>query len=138
MGRTRPGQFLFLGIFLTLIVYDSAVCTSIGSDNPHSDIGDCFACHVIPAIHLKNPTVPASIKTKLKADPVALCQGCHGTGFGHGIGKKPVTMLTELPLSADGSINCAMTCHQMHDSMTKHGFLLRLPLEKLCISCHDK
>ncbi|HEY3306883.1 MAG TPA: hypothetical protein VGJ93_00365 [Desulfuromonadaceae bacterium] len=140
MGRPERCFLFFLNFSFFLICYSSADCTPLVGDNPHGNTGACSVCHIISADQLNNPSVPDSIKTKLKADPVALCQGCHGTGFGHGIGEKPVIKSTELPLGEDGSINCAVTCHQMHDPtvVTQKNFLLRLPSEKLCFSCHDK
>lgn len=110
--------------------------------NPHSDGGDCALCHVASKESLNSWFTFGSTKRALIADPVALCQKCHGVSFGHGVGKKPKINRAELPLDADNSINCALTCHDMHlaepvDAKQGH-FHLRLPISKLCISCHNK
>jgi len=110
--------------------------------NPHNDDGDCSICHVAPVEKLKGWFVFPSTKRQLKEDPNTLCRKCHGLSFGHGVGKKPALNLAGLPLSEDGTINCALTCHDMHisgvEDLSQQRLHLRLPNTKLCVSCHDK
>jgi len=110
--------------------------------NPHGDSGECSLCHVSPVDKLRGWFVLPSTKRQLVADPTTICQKCHGLSFGHGVGKKPHMNRSGLPLSADGTINCALTCHDMHikvvDSDNQQRFHLRLPHTTLCVSCHDK
>lgn len=109
--------------------------------NPHTDSGDCSLCHVAPVEKLRGWFVFGSTKRRLVADPTALCLKCHSAGFGHGTGKKPKQNLAELPLAADGTINCALTCHNMHIRNDDDGIQERLHLrhsgDKMCKSCHD-
>ncbi len=97
---------------------------------------------MLPEAKLKSLSVPVSNKQSLRADLVAVCRKCHGVGFGHGVGKKPDMNRESLPLGTDGTITCAITCHNMHlkDATDWHQkrYHLRLPIGKLCISCHNK
>lgn len=110
--------------------------------SPHNDKGDCGYCHVAPREKLESWLTFASTKRQLKEDLNELCRRCHGVGFGHGVGKKPAMNIANLPLSADGTVNCAMTCHDMHvvsaDNPGQQYLHLRIPQVKLCLSCHDK
>jgi len=110
--------------------------------SPHNDKGDCALCHVASAETLRGWFVFGSTKRQLVSDPTTLCQKCHGVSFGHGVGRKPEMNRAELPLSANGTINCALTCHNMHISNTgdpvQDRFHLRLPVASLCLSCHEK
>lgn len=110
--------------------------------NPHGIDADCSICHVASVEKLRGWFVFPSTKRQLVADPTSICRNCHGVSFGHGIGKKPHMNRADLPLGADGTINCALTCHEMHisgvdDDIQQH-YHLRLSPSKLCVSCHDK
>lgn len=112
------------------------------SKSPHKDDIDCKICHIASKDDLKSWFTFSSTKRKMIADPVVLCVKCHGTGFGHGTGKKPDINVTDLPLNTDGTITCAITCHNMHISEFKdkaqERFYLRYDNVKLCKSCHNK
>ena len=147
---------MHLRIALTMILLAGSLTTAsasynTGSDplpkdlqttNPHGDNGDCSLCHVAPVEKLRGWFVLPSTKRQLVSDPTLLCQKCHGVSFGHGVGKKPQINRSGLPLGADGTINCSLTCHDMHisgvDDDSQLRYHLRLPHEKLCVSCHDK
>lgn len=120
---------------------DSAAREKYGK-SPHKADGDCSICHVASKEDLNSWFTFSSTKRKLVADPVKLCVRCHGTGFGHGTGKKPDINKTNLPLNSDGTITCAITCHNMHLTEFKdkgqERFYLRYDNVKLCTSCHDK
>lgn len=118
---------------------DRAAREKYGS-SPHRDDGDCTVCHVYPAEKLKGWFVLDSTRRKLKADLVELCVRCHGTGFGHAIGKKTPLNHSGLPLGKFGEITCATTCHDMHvkaEDQKQNFYHLRMPFDSLCISCHD-
>lgn len=121
---------------------ESGVTASPGKANPHHGDGGCGACHVASEAELKSFFTSDGKKRSLRADLVAVCRQCHGVGFGHGVGKKPELNRASLPLAADGTITCAVTCHDMHlpDVSDRHQnrYHLRLPIERLCVSCHNK
>lgn len=109
--------------------------------SPHNDSGDCSLCHVAPVEKLRAWYVGDSTKRLLKKDPTTLCQDCHGSGFGHGIGMKTSLNRANLPLNDDGTINCSLTCHDLHvqsEDQLQQSYYLRYPSVKLCTSCHDK
>lgn len=110
--------------------------------NPHTDSSDCSLCHVAPVEKLRGWFVLGSTKRELVADPTALCLKCHSASFGHAGGKIPKQNLADLPLGTDGTINCALTCHNMHiknaDNNGQERLHLRLVGDSLCNSCHDK
>lgn len=145
----KPHSLLLLALMLSFVVFPTVGFATIAPEqklllgqNPHNDDGDCSICHVASVEKLKGWFVFPSTKRQLKEDPNTLCRKCHGVSFGHGIGKKPAMNLEGLPLSADGTINCALTCHDMHikgvDDTNQLRLHLRLPNTKLCTSCHDK
>lgn len=154
--RSQPealltGQITFtnvmINIFAVIIFFcgtlvfaaDKAAREKYGP-SPHKSEGDCTVCHVYPPEKLKSWFVLASTKRKLKADPVELCVRCHGSGFGHAIGKKTLVNHSALPLDSHGRITCATTCHDMHvrtDDQKQNFYHLRMPFDSLCISCHD-
>lgn len=71
----------------------------------------------------------------LKKDINELCLGCHQDRAGRGehkVGISPSGPVSGLPLN-DGKISCA-TCHNPH-SKTK--FMLRKPVNEICLSCHN-
>ena len=148
-------QTIFLkAVFMSLLVL-SFNCTECIAENmkinPHSDEGDCAVCHVAPASKLRSWFAFASTKRELKYGLNQICQQCHtieptpagslGIGIGHATGKKTAVNNQNLPLAGDGTITCATTCHDMHitsddkQQQLKH---LRLPVNSLCVSCHDK
>ena len=136
---------------LVVLLLSAAVCSAEDvTTSPHSDAGDCAVCHVAPADKLRGWFVFGSTKRKLKADLNQLCLKCHtvepvavdslGVGIGHATGKKPAVNHQNLPLASDGTITCAITCHNMHvKSDDRHQQLkhLRSPANSLCVSCHD-
>ena len=108
--------------------------------SPHSDSGACGQCHVAASETLNSWFVFRSTKRQMKDGLVEVCKKCHGSNFGHGIGKRPVVNHAELPLDDDGAITCATTCHSMHiraEDSKQTFYHLRLPFDSLCISCHD-
>lgn len=108
--------------------------------SPHNDNGDCTICHVSPAGTLRSWFVFGSTKRQLKDDLVEVCRKCHGSGFGHAIGKKTAVNHSRLPLDGKGEITCAITCHDMHvrtEDQKQTFYHLRLPFDALCVSCHD-
>ena len=110
--------------------------------NPHTGVEGCFVCHLRSAAELDQSDVPRSEKLLLRTDAVTLCTNCHGTSFGHGVGRRPAVNREKLPLDRSGFITCAMTCHDMHVKRAsephQQNFHLRLPVDRLCTSCHDK
>lgn len=147
----NPGVFLLLklmSVVIISVIYGGPVvaadtrAVSAGIKNPHGADSECSFCHVASADSLNSWFSFGSTKRALIADPVSLCQKCHGVDFGHGVGKKPAINRAKLPLTADGTINCALTCHDMHakdpiDAIQKR-YYLRLPPIELCASCHNK
>jgi hypothetical protein len=134
--------FLFVCIIAVSITNLGAASEPNIVNNPHTGKGDCSICHVASVNELRSWFVFGSTKRRLTKDRIALCQQCHGISFGHGIGKKPVMNRASLPLNADGTVNCAVTCHDMHINESEDAaqlrMHLRLPHVKLCFSCHDK
>lgn len=138
--------FLLACLFAFSAVYSHAAgdpkARELYGASPHNENGDCAQCHVAPREKLESWLTFGSTKRQLHADHNALCRKCHGVSFGHGAGKKPAMNRANLPLSSDGTINCALTCHDMHvvseDNPDQQRLHLRMPLVKLCLSCHDK
>lgn len=120
--------------------------------NPHSDTGDCTICHVASAEKLRGWFTFSSTKKELKHDLNQICLNCHttepthaggflGVGKGHATGKKTALNRQDLPLANDGTITCATTCHNIHavaDNGQPQPKLLRLPVNSMCMSCHDR
>lgn len=139
-------MILFVGTLTFSAASSNAVSDSglqdLHGKNPHGDNADCSLCHVAPVDKLRGWFVFPSTKRQLVTDPTNLCVKCHGVSFGHGVGKKPLMNRSDLPLGTDGTINCALTCHDIHfsgvDVDNQQRFHLRLPQSKLCVSCHDK
>lgn len=133
---------MLLSLALCAAAAETPVPAASKGVNPHGATGNCEVCHVLPEKKLKGFFTWESEKRKLRADLVALCTECHGVGFGHGVGQKPAMNREKLPLDKDGTITCAVTCHNMHqkapaDPHQEH-YHLRLPVDRLCSSCHDK
>ena len=140
-------------LLLVAIFFSSRECIAQSVKiNPHSDAADCALCHVASVDKLRSWFVFGSTKRELKYDLNQVCQKCHmtdpthaggylGVGIGHAIGKKPAINKENLPLASDGTITCAKTCHKMHvtsndfQQQRKH---LIMPVNSLCVSCHDK
>lgn len=113
----------------------------VSGPNPHKADAACGLCHAASEDVLNSWFSLGSTKRRLTNDPTALCQKCHGLGFGHGVGKHPKLNREDLPLTEAGTIACALTCHNMHlknpaDAQQKR-YMLRLPISRLCASCHD-
>jgi len=138
-----------LFLFVCLLAFPASYSDAAGDPkaralygvSPHTENGDCALCHVAPKEKLQGWFVFGSTKRQLISDPNTLCRKCHGVSFGHGVGKKPAMNRADLPLDADGTITCALTCHNMHisglDDPNQQRLHLRLPQLKLCASCHD-
>lgn len=83
---------------------------------------------------MKNPKI-------LKGGPNKVCENCHqDLHINHKIGVKTKFNKENLPLDEEGKITCAYTCHNVHpdrgvDSEKK---LLRMEVNKICFSCHNK
>lgn len=135
-----------------LLLLSTAVCAAESAvASPHSEAGDCGICHVAPADKLRSWFAFASTKREMKVDLNQMCLKCHpvepshagsfiGVGLGHATGKKTALNNRNLPLASDGTITCAITCHDIHIA-PKNGQprnkLLRLPVNELCLSCHN-
>lgn len=144
LGRT-------LLLLATLLLMNSPCVAEEIKANPHSDKGDCTICHVASAETLRGWFVLGSTKRALKDDLNVLCQKCHtvepthaggflGVGKGHATGKKLTYNKHNLPLASDGTITCATTCHNVHVSQDERNLqnkLLRMPVNDLCMSCHN-
>lgn len=127
-----------------------AGATDGGMVNPHSETGDCAICHVASADKLRSWFTFGSTKKELKDDLNTICRKCHAVddthetgmlaaGKGHATGKKPAINLQKLPLASDGTVTCAITCHNIHvaaDERQLQKSHLRLPVNSLCMSCH--
>jgi hypothetical protein len=117
----------------------------------HSDNGDCSVCHVAPESKLRGWFVSASTKKEMKDDLNTTCRKCHpikpthagdffATGAGHATGKTTSFNRDKLPMAPDGTIACAITCHNMHvtsDDPVQQSKHLRLSPNVLCRSCHN-
>lgn len=135
-----------VGALVSVLVFS---CTGRASSealqtdvNPHSSPENCEICHLLPKEKMGDFFTSQAMKRQLRDDYVTLCKQCHGTGFGHGVGKKPDMNREGLPLADDRTITCATTCHAMHvknsaDHEQEH-YHLRLSMTKLCFSCHEK
>lgn len=135
-----------------VLVLSVAVCPAEdGRPSPHSESGDCLLCHVAPADKLRSWFTSGSTKRELKYDLNQVCLQCHtvkpthaggfvGVGQGHAIGKKPEINTQNLPVAQDGTITCATTCHNVHvisEDKRLQRKRLRLPVNSLCMSCHN-
>lgn len=102
----------------------------LGAESIHFSDKGCHNCH----LDMKKPKL-------LKEGPNKLCEGCHPDVHPtHKVGVKTKLNREHLPLDEEGRITCAYTCHIMHskgDSVFEKK-LLRMDINKLCFSCHDK
>ncbi len=70
----------------------------------------------------------------LKADPIAVCSGCHHFAHGnHPVGVPAREARGDLPLW-EGRLACH-TCHDPHDVRSARAGL-REPSPRLCLACH--
>lgn len=139
-----------IAILVTLSgVLFSVGCCDAGDKNarakygksPHSNHGDCNLCHLVTAEKLRSWFVFGSTKRRLREGPVEVCRKCHGSEFGHATGRRTAVNTAKLPLAVDDTVTCAMTCHDMHintEDSKQTFYHLRLPVDSLCTSCHDK
>jgi hypothetical protein len=146
--------FLEAALTLVLVLLLHVVVNAAADEklNPHADKGECTICHVAASDKLNGWFVLGSTKREMRADLNQLCQRCHkllanhaggfaGDGSGHATGKKTAVNHLNLPLANDGTITCATTCHNIHvasDDSHQLQKRLRLPVNSLCVSCHDK
>lgn len=151
----RTSALKVVPIISAALLLSVTVCTAEdvkANANPHSETGDCSICHVAPANKLRGWFTSGSTKRELKRDLNQICLDCHtiepahaggfmGVGKGHATGLKTALNHQNLPLAKDGTITCATTCHDMHvapDDRQLHVKHLRLPVNSLCVSCHDR
>lgn len=138
-------------VFAVLTFTVSVCATEDVKVNPHSDVTGCSVCHVASPEKLRGWFVFGSTKRAMKTDMNQLCLQCHtivpepegslGVGIGHAAGKKTAINHRNLPLASDGTITCATTCHNMHvtsDDRLQQLKHLRVPVNVLCVSCHDR
>ncbi len=131
----------FIILLSSGLVWGGEVASRQAKPSPHGDNAQCGVCHVASVEDLNSWFTFQSTKKQLIADFNSLCRNCHGVEFGHGVGKKPALNRDPLPLALDGTIACAITCHNMHvksDDPGQNRYHLRASPEKLCISCHNK
>ncbi len=142
-----------VSILMSLLLFSVSVSAATDEKlNPHTDKGECTVCHVAASEKLHGWFVLGSTKREMRADLNQLCQRCHklsanhaggfaGDGSGHATGKKTAFNRLNLPLANNGTITCATTCHNIHvtsDDSHQQQKRLRLPVNSLCVSCHDK
>ena len=151
----RTNVLKVVPIILAALLLSVTVCTAEdvkANANPHSETGDCSICHVAPADKLRGWFTFGSTKRELKYDLNQICLNCHtiepahagggvlGVGKGHATGSKPAINRQNLPLASDGTVTCAITCHNMHvtsddrQMQLKH---LRVTANSMCLSCHN-
>lgn len=146
---TSPATSCQMRLFFTAVMVALLWGTSGGQSvlaaehvSPHDAQGACLSCHIAPERDLNADRFPFSGKKQLKYGVNGACLQCHGIDFGHGVGKKPEMNRTGLPLDGDGLIACAITCHDMHvvaaENPHQKAYHLRVPVEDLCFSCHDR
>lgn len=129
-----------------LILLPTSIVAALAGDspqlqpsNPHGG-ESCSSCHVAAESVLRKSSTSSSAKKRMKRGLDGVCTHCHAVDRGHGVGKKPELNREKLPLHK-GRITCATTCHNMHgnsDDPQQSRFYLRLPMDRLCSSCHDK
>lgn len=146
MGKTFRKHSVAVGLFVVLLfVSFVGIATAETGDskgNPHTSRDNCGVCHLLPKNKLESFFTSSAMKRQLRADHVTLCRGCHDVRIDHGVGKAPEMNREGLPVAEDGTITCATTCHSMHvknpaDEKQEY-YHLRLPIAKICFSCHEK
>ncbi len=140
MKRFLATGFMVVVLSGTGLGYEGVVPLN-GKISPHGTDADCSVCHTASKADLESWFTFPWTKKKFKSDYNAMCQQCHGIDFGHGAGKKPALNRDGLRLAADGTIACAITCHNMHvksDDPVQNKYHLRMSRDNLCFSCHDK
>ncbi|MBI1921777.1 MAG: cytochrome C [Geobacter sp.] len=130
-----------------IVLMAASMVLAADSPNPpttiqHMDAESCTTCHLLPEADLRSWWTFPWNKRKLKGEgPAGVCAECHEqSSFGHGIGKRPELNRADLPLDNDGRITCATTCHEFHqkDGEVFSQYHLRLSVNELCFSCHEK
>jgi predicted CXXCH cytochrome family protein len=104
--------------------YPEAELRGVPDVHAHKGRPVCQACH------------PGRDR-RLRAEPLALCQGCHRAAHGsHPVGVPLKTLApVELPLG-EGRVVVCHSCHDPHDMKAfPHG--LRQPMTPLCQRCHQ-
>jgi predicted CXXCH cytochrome family protein len=118
----------FQGCLITIHGF-AAAATETGhytKEQVHGSQQECNICHVSHkggGLGLVKKTV------------TELCLECHPDRMGsteHVVGVIPSININRLPL-IDGKMNC-VTCHNPHKNTFEN--MLRIPPEKICLSCH--
>ncbi len=119
---------MFKSLLVFLFFY-SFVGLSL-AENFHLSKDNCNNCH----LDLNNPKA-------LKDGPNRVCESCHPDVHpSHKVGVKTRLNRENLPLDEEGKITCAYTCHNVHPKGNKdfEKRLLRMDINKICFSCHNK
>ncbi|UTG91250.1 cytochrome c3 family protein [Geobacter sulfurreducens] len=147
MSLYAPGsrKLVFFTAFVAVSLWATLNAQSVSAAervSPHDAQGACLSCHIATERDLRSDRLSGDGKSQLKSDANGVCLQCHGIDFGHGVGKKPEMNRKGLPLDGDGLIACAITCHDMHvvaaENPHQKAYHLRIPVEDLCFSCHDR
>ncbi|GAM10656.1 hypothetical protein OR1_02945 [Geobacter sp. OR-1] len=122
---------------------DSRVENATKRVSPHGVEGSCHVCHAETEERLNRWSLFSFgiYKKKLILDYNEVCRQCHGVDFGHGVGKTPRLNREMLTLDSEGTIACAITCHDMHiksNDYIQNRYHLRFEKNRLCLSCHNK
>lgn len=125
---TRGEGLVFLKILLFILVL--FLSNKAFAESFHLSNDNCDNCH----IDIKNYKL-------LKDGPNKVCENCHPNVHpSHKIGMKVRINRENLPLDEEGNITCAYTCHNVHPKNNKdfEKKLLRMEVNKICFSCHNK
>ena len=139
--KTLAIAFSFLLVSSLASAADSRASSTDKRPSPHGVAGQCQICHVEPEDVLSGWFTSGVRKRALVVDHNTLCRQCHGVAFGHGVEKEPETNDEGFPLAPDGTIACAITCHNMHikaEDPVQNRYHLRAKQPTLCLSCHRK
>ncbi len=117
---SRQSRSLCTAIFLLALIPAGSSQAQVPADELH---GDCLICHV---------TDSQTDGSLILPEP-EVCQPCHSPHSDHAILIQPTEADPSLPLS-DGLMTC-ITCHDPHSPQPLQ---LRLPANRLCVSCHDR
>lgn len=99
-------------------------------DNFHLSSNSCYECHE----DINKPKL-------LIGGPDMVCKRCHPSMLiNHKVGVITRLNRENLPLDEEGRITCAYTCHNVHPEGNSdfEKKLLRMEVNKICFSCHDK
>lgn len=119
-------MFLRMLLFIFLLFLNNKVF----AENFHLSNVNCDNCH----IDIKNPKL-------LKDGPNRVCENCHPDVHpSHKVGVTAKLNRENLPLDEEGKITCAYTCHNVHPKSNSdfEKKLLRMEVNKICFSCHNK